>query len=284
MRQFATVLAVVVVLLASVLTAQAAEYDVYEDGSGDFATIQDAIDGVDNGDTVIVHPGTYYENINFGGKSIILRSEDPENPTIVDTTIIDGSAADSVVIFSGAEDNTCLLSGFTITNGDAALGGGIYCGSAADPESLPTISYCVITANSATTGGGLYRFGGTLVNCVISNNSVTNTGGGLHSSSGAVSYCDIDGNSASSDGGGVFSCYATLDNCNIINNSSDNDGGGLSWFYGDITSCDISGNEAARYGGGLHKSNGDISHSTISANSAASQGRLRHKSVDGCLH
>ena len=80
MRLYPTILAVVVVLFVSVLTVHAAEYHVREDGSGDFATIQDAIDGVNEGDTVIVHPGTYYENINFGGKNLVLRSEDPGGP------------------------------------------------------------------------------------------------------------------------------------------------------------------------------------------------------------
>ena len=97
MRLYPTILAIVVVLFVSVSAVSAAEYDVYEDGSGDFATIQDAIDGVDEGDTVIVHPGTYYENIYFAGKNLVLRSEDPENSTIVGTTIIDGAAAGTVV-------------------------------------------------------------------------------------------------------------------------------------------------------------------------------------------
>ena len=80
MRLYPTILAVVVVLFASVLAVQAAEHDVYANGSGDFATIQDAIDGVSVGDTIVIHPGTYYENINFGGKNLVLRSEDPGGP------------------------------------------------------------------------------------------------------------------------------------------------------------------------------------------------------------
>ena len=111
MKLFPIVLTVVFFLLLLGFGLQAAEYDIYADGSGDFATIQGAIDGVDQGDTVIVHPGTYYENIDFGGKNIVLRSEDPDDPGTVDSTIIDGQATRSVVTFSGAEDENCLLSG-----------------------------------------------------------------------------------------------------------------------------------------------------------------------------
>ncbi len=33
----------------------------------DFAKIQDAINSSDDGDTIIVAPGTYVENVNFQG-------------------------------------------------------------------------------------------------------------------------------------------------------------------------------------------------------------------------
>src|SRR5262245_28165934 len=78
----------------------------------DFQTIQAAINAAANGDTVIVAPGIYRENINFRGKLITLRSD--AGP---DATTIDGGATDVVVTFSTGEGASAVISGFTIRNG-----------------------------------------------------------------------------------------------------------------------------------------------------------------------
>ena len=68
--------------------------------------------------------GTYYENINFGGKNIVLRTIDPNDHAVVAATIIDGNDVNSVVTFAGTESSSCVLSGFTITNGQVISGSG----------------------------------------------------------------------------------------------------------------------------------------------------------------
>ena len=40
----------------------------------DYPSIQQGIDAGNNGDTVLVQPGTYYENINFNGHNVTLAS------------------------------------------------------------------------------------------------------------------------------------------------------------------------------------------------------------------
>jgi hypothetical protein len=53
---------------------------------GEYEKIQEGIDAALIGDTVLVAPGTYLENLTFLGREIVLLSE--EGPA---TTVIDGS-------------------------------------------------------------------------------------------------------------------------------------------------------------------------------------------------
>jgi hypothetical protein len=97
----------------------------------DQPTIQAGINAAVNGDTVLVAPGTYLENINFLGKAITVASA--KGPRV---TIIDGNKKDSVVIFDHKETTTSVLSGFTIQNGYATtyLGGLQYLSLSGDAE------------------------------------------------------------------------------------------------------------------------------------------------------
>jgi hypothetical protein len=61
------------------------------------------INVAEDGDVIIIHPGTYYENINFLGKAITLRGTDPTDSSVVAATIIDGNQADRVVTFDHDE-------------------------------------------------------------------------------------------------------------------------------------------------------------------------------------
>lgn len=88
----------------------------------DQPTIQQAITAATNGDTVLVSPGIYSENIDFEGKAIIVTSV--KGPTV---TVIDGGGSvNPVVTLQSGEGLSSALSGFAIRNGAASFGSGIY--------------------------------------------------------------------------------------------------------------------------------------------------------------
>lgn len=75
----------------------------------EFATIQEAIDEAFEGDTIMVAPGTYSENLFIYTDSLKLKGEDAS------TTIIDGSGSNGdVILVWGA--NRVEIRGFTVRN------------------------------------------------------------------------------------------------------------------------------------------------------------------------
>src|ERR1700732_1774738 len=78
----------------------------------DQPTIQAGINAAINGDTVLVSPGTYFENINFNGKAITVKSAG--GPAV---SVIDGQQLGPVVEFATSETRNSVLRGFTLQNG-----------------------------------------------------------------------------------------------------------------------------------------------------------------------
>ena len=160
-------------------------------GTGDYTTIQEGINAAAESDTILVHPATYAENINFTGKNIIVASLYfiYEDANYISQTIIDGNQNGSVVSFANGEDTTAVLMGFTLINGSNTVGGGIFCNGAS-----PRLEYLVITENTANVGGGIIF--------IQSNTSMKNL--------------TIYGNSGS--GVACNSSNISLDNCILWNN------------------------------------------------------------------
>jgi len=194
----------------------------------DQVTIQAAIDASADGDTVIVRPGTYVENINFNGKAITLQSE--QGPEV---TIIDGNDSGTVVHFNHAEGRDSVLDGFTLQNGFAEEGGG---GISMYGASLPVIKNNIITGNDSDLGGGGMRCrqgaSPLILNNTIEDNSAQ-WGGGIFCYDRASP--DIRGNTISENhatvyGGGIFcelECSPHICGNTIDGNSSGEEGGGI---------------------------------------------------------
>lgn len=138
---------------------------VNSQGTGDYPTIQEAINVAEPNDVVILYPGTYTgegnRDIDFLGKTITVQSTDPYNFSVIAETIIDcqGSEAEQHrgFIFQSSETNDSSLCGISITNGWISscfisgpyfgfLGGG----AILIKNSSPSISYCIIRNNTCT--------------------------------------------------------------------------------------------------------------------------------------
>ena len=139
----------------------------------DEPTIQEAIDANGDGDTVLVGPGTYAENIDFGGRGLILTSSDGPDVTVINAPVHNRAA---VAMVSG-EPRGAEVSGFTISGGGKA---GILCDGA-----TVRIWDNIITGNWSTAdeyGGGIdlnNSFGSSIRGNIIHNNSAATYGGAI---------------------------------------------------------------------------------------------------------
>ena len=230
-------------VVAMTSLASATTWTVDDDGidfpTADFSAVQDAIDAADDGDEILVYPGTY-QGTQFDsavldplGKSITIQAVgSPEE------TVLDGQFQRGVVDCENGETSDTILIGFKITRGHGFVyGGGIYC-----QNSSPSFRDCLIDNNRAqgtsAYGGGVYCQGSdpTFLRCIITNN---------------------DANGGSSTFGGGISCHAsspTFEQCLITNNTANIQGGGLYAINGSnviLTQCTVSENTAGSVGGGL---------------------------------
>jgi hypothetical protein len=165
-----------------------------------------------SGDTVLVLPGTYAENVDFLGKAVRLVSSGGRTVTTIDgggsTTYI------STITFANGEGPGSVLQGFTVTNGigtydpglNVSQGGGVRISGAS-----PTIRDCLITANEAEAGGNLFSDGGSprIEGCTLSYNLSPFSGwagGGARFEGGSPWLVDtlIWGNGAPCFGGGLY--------------------------------------------------------------------------------
>jgi len=229
------------VVLSSICLADT--FSVGKGGWEDFDKIQNAIDSSWHGDVIEVSPGIYYEQVNFKGMAITVKSINPSDPNIVKTTIIDPNTPGDYSVYSvhfvNGETGSSKCSGFTIQGGFY----GMYCHG-----SSPTIDNCAISHNGQNGIFGELAEP-TITNCIISHNGngINNCDGiisqsiisdhaahGLYFCDGSITGCTIRNNVTH----GLNECRAVVSDCLIVNNGNM----GANKLHGTIQNCLISGN------------------------------------------
>jgi predicted outer membrane repeat protein len=242
----------------------------------DYPTIQQGINAASDGDTVLVSPGTYVENLIIGGKNLTLASYmlTTQDTTYISQTIIDGNASGSVIAAWNI-DSTTVICGFTITNGKSQKGGGVHLykadanlewldvtmnvaegwlSKAADGSdgiySESILKHQKQRDDNPALGGGIYSEGVLrLTNSRVRNNwcqteegEITGRGGGIH-------ICNVQG----------YNNYKIIVQDVEINNNQARVGGGVGingGFKMIISNVNITNNIASSwgydgYGGGI---------------------------------
>ena len=207
-----------------------------------YAVIQNAIDGAQSGDTIIVSAGTYMENIVIN-KSIVLASEFLLNndTSYISSTIIDGNQMGSVVVIDSAGHNQPLnttLKGFTITNGYDSFGAGIE--AIGDGIVLENLIVSNNTAVGDLDGGGAYIGGDIHILNSIFKNNIGRKGGALLFGHGSplIENCQFFNNNCT-EAGAVFmivNCTPTIKNALIVNNGNNGGNNGNMIYTGGSTS------------------------------------------------
>jgi hypothetical protein len=248
-----------------------------------YSTIQAGINAAVNGDTVLVANGTYTgtgnRDINFFGKKILVTSENGPEVTIIKC---EGTPQGNHrgFYFSGGEDSTSVLRGFTIRDGYVAspsqYGGGIFCAGASPTirgnhlisnygphgggiccaESEARIEGNTIRGNSSWTGGGIACIDGSVItivgNTITENQAYSDLGqgGGIYCewSSSVIEGNLIAGNSCNGEGGGIY-CYSygpTIEGNTITGNTAEWYGGGVVGYnsWGTVSNCILWANSA----------------------------------------
>lgn len=174
-----------VLLILTPLMVYASIIQVSLDGTQDFTSIQIAIHATADGDTILIHPGTYYENVEIIGRYLTIGSLEliTADSTYVNQTVIDADQSGSC--FAIWDYSIVTLQGLYMTNGigtpdnsyNAPIGGAVY----AENSDLSLINSMLI-GNKAMSGAGIQLSWSTcyLAGTTIAHNYALSSGGGVN--------------------------------------------------------------------------------------------------------
>jgi hypothetical protein len=213
------------------LQASAATITVINTSDSGAGSLRQAISDSSSGDTVNFDSSLNGQTITLTSGELLINKNLTITGPGANLLAINGNAAGRVFDITSGINVT--ISGLTITNGNAGVGGGILNGATL------TITNSTLSGNSASNaGGGIFNSGTTLTitNCTLSGNSTTyNNGGGIANVGTTVEI----GNTILKTGAlgeNIFNYFGTVTS-NGYNLSSD-DGGGFLTATGDQINTD----------------------------------------------
>ena len=291
-------LAVYVAFLSANYSNAQFEIVVDQNGSGDFVTIQEALDslqkvGNQQSVTIVVKPGVYTEPLTvpqIGCEIMFLTiiSCDPSDPNIVNSTEIDCSMGALIHSSDPGKQNALLtVSGIKLTNGVA--------GAVQIFDAFALFEDCIFDGNSNFFDGGAIsqNDGGLQVNrCEFTNNQTFASGGAVAFSGGDGSlFTSVDSNfsnNMSAEIGGAIATDgdggAVIENTSFENNTSISEGGAISTegnVAPEIRDSTFSNNTGANGGGALgFFLNQDNGGSTFKFNGPVTQGFVNDCTFD----
>ncbi|MGZ4936375.1 MAG: right-handed parallel beta-helix repeat-containing protein [Halobacteriota archaeon] len=222
-------LSILLVLIIPTAVPRVSAAELRVGASAQYRTISEAVKAANSGDTVLVAPGTYVENV------------------IVDkplTVVATGGAAATTVKSTASDKDVFALSGADITIQGFTITGGNY-GVTFAKASNCVLTRCVVKGNTY----GVYLIGAT-VN-LVSNNNVDNNGFGMYLDGSSGNK--LVNNSARYEKGGGGK--ASLSDGIYMHSSSANN----------VSRCDLSNNN--NFGASLYDSRNNVfSSNTLSAN------------------
>jgi hypothetical protein len=287
-----TLLCAAVTGLQSFHAATITVTDLNDSGAG---SLRQALSDATDGDTI---------NFSVSGTIMLTSDQLSVNANIV----IDGPGADMLAVNGDDESRvfyiwsgkTVTISGVTITHGKADLvGDGFFGGGIYNDHSALTVSNCILSRNSADSGGGTMfndgRSGGRatllITNSTLDGNETrVSIGGGVLNTARnrgratlSITNSTLNGNFARSAGGGIYNdgefdgtARLTVSNSTLSDNSAHSEGGGI---YNDgntgramlsINNSTLSGNSSSFAGGGgilNDHATLTVTNSTLSGNS-----------------
>lgn len=264
--------------VVAAVTADRRTFYINVEGTGDFPTIEMAVDSATVGDLILVGPGRYTWTNQATGDSLrglIFVDRDQTDFEIrsiagAEATILDAQFNGRIMAVTGGALGTpedpdyagITIDGFTFTNGKAngIEGSSVYgwSGGGLNLHLTDTVvRNCIFIGNEARQGGGLWVGGqgdALIEDCIFEDNRALEGGGGIMLINSEprikVRNCTVSNNRATYAGGGVIGYNAafTLENLLIVGNTSTAEGGGIHGAYLNpdclMTGCTVADNEA----------------------------------------